>query len=397
MSNKAAILAILSVGSLIAEQAPAKVDFGRDIQPLLREHCVECHGPSQQMRGLRLDRRRDALPNRVGANGSRIVPGDSARSVLFQRLTGTQAGPQMPPTGPLPEQKIKLIQAWIDQGAVWPDELSGDRSATPPDLTVEKMRTALREGKPAEFQRLVNASPKSVNAKGQDGWTPLMYAALYGNVESIRLLLDRDALVNATNDAGGTALMYAVDDRCENPTPAGAGRRPQPALRRRPHRAAHRRIELRLLSHRETPPGRETPTPRSCFPMAPAHGRWRVPRWIRPWSGFCWTAASAAGSRSPMRSPSVAPNASTLLLPHAQPPDLNAALRVATLLGDLPRIDLLLKRGARAGAAPAAGRGALSHSDSRRYHPDFSEPRRRSEHQDILRTDHSRLRQTSGQ
>ena len=128
MATNAAILAILSAGCLIAEQDPAKADFERDIQPLLREHCVECHGPSQQMRGLRLDRRRDALPNRVGANGSRIVPGDSARSVLFQRLTGTQAGPQMPPTGPLPEQKIKLIQSWIDQGAVWPDELSGDRA-----------------------------------------------------------------------------------------------------------------------------------------------------------------------------------------------------------------------------------------------------------------------------
>src|SRR5712664_1327238 len=91
----------------LSGQGPAKVDFARDVQPILREHCVECHGPSQQMKGLRLDRRRDALPNRVGANGSRIVPGDSARSVLFQRLTGTQAGPQMPPTGPLPEQKIK--------------------------------------------------------------------------------------------------------------------------------------------------------------------------------------------------------------------------------------------------------------------------------------------------
>src|SRR6267378_4403864 len=95
MFNAAAILAALSVWSMSGGQAPAKVDFGRDIQPLLREHCVECHGPSQQMRGLRLDRRRDALPNRVGANGARIVPGDSARSALFQRLSGTQSGAQM--------------------------------------------------------------------------------------------------------------------------------------------------------------------------------------------------------------------------------------------------------------------------------------------------------------
>src|ERR1700687_1061760 len=105
MSNKAVILVILSVGSLSAEQAPTKVDFGRDIQPILRDHCVECHGPSQQMRGLRLDRRRDAMPNRVGANGARVVPGNSAGSLFYRRVSGTQSGAQMPPPGPLrPEQ-----------------------------------------------------------------------------------------------------------------------------------------------------------------------------------------------------------------------------------------------------------------------------------------------------
>jgi hypothetical protein len=74
------------------------------------------------------------------------------------------------------------------------------------------MRTALREGNASEFQRLVKANPKSVNARGQDGWTPLMYAALYGDVGSCKLLLDRGAVVNASNAAGGTALIYAVDD-----------------------------------------------------------------------------------------------------------------------------------------------------------------------------------------
>ena len=63
-------------------QAPPKVDFARDVQPIFRQHCVECHGPSQQMRGLRLDRRRDAMPNRVGANGSRIVRSEEHTSEL---------------------------------------------------------------------------------------------------------------------------------------------------------------------------------------------------------------------------------------------------------------------------------------------------------------------------
>src|SRR6185312_7357102 len=85
----------------LAAQAPARVDFGRDIQPIFKLHCVECHGPSQQMRGLRLDRRRDALPNRVGANNVAIVPGESSRSILYRRISGTESGIRMPPSGPL--------------------------------------------------------------------------------------------------------------------------------------------------------------------------------------------------------------------------------------------------------------------------------------------------------
>src|SRR5260370_34331906 len=88
------------------------------------------------------------------------------------------------------------------------------------------MRTALREGKLVDFQRLIKASSKAVNARGNDGWPPLMYAAFYGSVDSIRLLLDRGASVNARNDAGGTALMYAVDDVAKTKLLLGRGADP---------------------------------------------------------------------------------------------------------------------------------------------------------------------------
>ncbi|HLW79234.1 MAG TPA: c-type cytochrome domain-containing protein, partial [Terriglobia bacterium] len=42
-------------------QAPAKVDFRRDVQPIFKTYCVGCHGPTQQMNGFRLDRRSDAM------------------------------------------------------------------------------------------------------------------------------------------------------------------------------------------------------------------------------------------------------------------------------------------------------------------------------------------------
>src|SRR6266566_4498508 len=84
---------------ILSAQSPAKVDFARDVQPILRQNCVGCHGPTQQISGLRLDRK-SAVLNRRG-----VVPGSRDNSFLYFRITGSAYGMQMPPTGPLrPEQ-----------------------------------------------------------------------------------------------------------------------------------------------------------------------------------------------------------------------------------------------------------------------------------------------------
>ena len=353
MTNKSALLACLSclsAWSLCIAQAPTKVDFGRDIRPMFREHCVECHGPSQQMRGLRLDRRRDALPNRVGANGARIVPGNSAKSLLYNRVAASKAGSQMPPAGPLPEEKIKQIQAWIDQGAIWPDEVSGDRNTTPPDPAVEKIRAALREGKLSDFQHLVKASPKSVNAQGQDGWTPLMYAAFYGNAENTSLLLDHGASVNATNDAGATALMYSVDDVAK--TKLLLERGADPNLRSGEGRTAlliavantGSYPVVKLLLDKGADAKLRLPDGRGALTFAIYSADPQLVQLLLD---------KGAGKPFPL-SQAIAMDCRecfNAMLPHAEKSDLNTALRGATLAGDLPMINMLLERGAQSSPA----------------------------------------------
>src|SRR5438046_2019694 len=97
-------------GEISFAQVSAKVDFRRDVQPLFREHCTSCHGPAQQMNGFRLDQRRYVLPNLLGANGAAVVPGNSAKSPLYLKLTGSQNGPQMPPAGPLGLEQIEIVK-----------------------------------------------------------------------------------------------------------------------------------------------------------------------------------------------------------------------------------------------------------------------------------------------
>jgi ankyrin repeat protein len=204
----AALWGALAAGAVFA-QAPAKVDFRRDVQPIFQAHCVGCHGPTVQSNGLRLDRRRDAMK---GGTGAVIGQGNSAGSRLYLKLIGTQFGPQMPPTGALEPEQIAIIKNWIDQGAEWPDDAAGDASQQAPDPKATRMMDALRNGDREVFQKLLREDPKTANRKGVGGSTPLMYAARYGDADCVRRLLEAGADPNARNESGVTALMWALAD-----------------------------------------------------------------------------------------------------------------------------------------------------------------------------------------
>ena len=93
------------------------VNFARDVEPILQKHCQMCHGPQQQMSGLRLDQKEAALKG--GASGQDIKPGDSAGSRLIRLVTGAD-GKFMPPVGArLSAAEIATLRAWIDAGATW--------------------------------------------------------------------------------------------------------------------------------------------------------------------------------------------------------------------------------------------------------------------------------------
>ena len=99
-----------------------KVDFARDIQPIFIKRCYECHGPDKQKSDLRLDHKPDAA--RGGKSEKPFwVPGKSAESQIIERVTLVEADDQMPPKGErLTAEQVRLLRAWIDQGAVWPEE-----------------------------------------------------------------------------------------------------------------------------------------------------------------------------------------------------------------------------------------------------------------------------------
>ena len=101
-----------------ARAAQDKVDFNRDIRPILSDTCFTCHGPDEAKRKskLRMDLRDAALlPAKSGAKA--IVPGKSAESELIKRVSSSDNDERMPPSKTLSKEQVELLKRWIDQGA----------------------------------------------------------------------------------------------------------------------------------------------------------------------------------------------------------------------------------------------------------------------------------------
>jgi mono/diheme cytochrome c family protein len=134
MSAKATIFAWTAWALLVTSSAQAaespplppaaavKVDFTRDIRPIFADRCYECHSEKKSKSGFRLDNKARAF---LGGDSGKpfLIPGKSSQSQIILRVAGLVSSDEvMPAKGErLTMQQIGLLEAWIDQGANWPD------------------------------------------------------------------------------------------------------------------------------------------------------------------------------------------------------------------------------------------------------------------------------------
>jgi len=106
---------------------PGKVDFARQIRPILAESCFECHGPDPRGRkaNLHLDSREDVFGDRGGY--SLVVPGKPEESELIARITSNEPDEVMPPPKSrrqLAKDQAELLKRWVAEGASWSEHWS---------------------------------------------------------------------------------------------------------------------------------------------------------------------------------------------------------------------------------------------------------------------------------
>ena len=113
---------LLACSACLPSWAQERIEFSRDIQPLLSDKCYKCHGPDKAQRKteLRLDLEKSAY-SEIDGNRA-IVPGSLSKSDLYRRITSNDELTQMPPADSglqLSKEQIGLIRRWIEQGAPW--------------------------------------------------------------------------------------------------------------------------------------------------------------------------------------------------------------------------------------------------------------------------------------
>lgn len=123
--KKIGIVFSLALG-WVGAGAEDSIDFRRHIEPILRENCLECHGPEEQESDFRVDRK-STLIGGGGSGIETIIPGDPAQSYLIELVRESDEEYRMPyEKEALPVEMILLLEKWIAEGAEIPEDMEED-------------------------------------------------------------------------------------------------------------------------------------------------------------------------------------------------------------------------------------------------------------------------------
>jgi hypothetical protein len=119
--------------------AAERVDFTRDVLPILSDNCFLCHGPDTSSRKAKL--RLDTPEGALRKVDPVVVPGNSSASELVRRLLASDSADLMPPprsNKKLTPGQIDLLKRWIDQGAPWGRYWAFEKPRRPPQPTLKQ-------------------------------------------------------------------------------------------------------------------------------------------------------------------------------------------------------------------------------------------------------------------
>lgn len=132
----------------------AEPDFSHDIVPILKKHCVDCHGDKEAKGGFSLNNRELFLESEAA------VPGNVDESYFLELIVSTDTETQMPPKGKdrVSEKELKLLKQWVASGMSWQPGFSFTGNGYEPPLQPRKPELpAVQQGRNNPVDRIIDA------------------------------------------------------------------------------------------------------------------------------------------------------------------------------------------------------------------------------------------------
>jgi hypothetical protein len=108
------LLQCVRLAAIFATETAAKVDFSHTVVPILKAHCVECHGRNRHEGDFSINTRESVLSAKAAE------PGKAAESRIIELVTSDDKEERMPKDKPpLTAGEIKTLRDWIDEGMPW--------------------------------------------------------------------------------------------------------------------------------------------------------------------------------------------------------------------------------------------------------------------------------------
>jgi WD40 repeat protein len=194
---------LMAVASVLAAEP---VQFGRDIAPLLQDHCLACHRAEKARGRYRLDTF-DQL-RRSGESGrDPLVPGNPSASSLHELLIHADPDQRMPQDSePLGPQEVSRIRRWIEEGAGF----DGPDSSVPLSASIPRAEQPLS---PEKYRRPVPVAAMAFSPDGSElvlgGMNELLVRRVPDGGLARRLGGFPERLQSLSWDKGGSRLAVA--------------------------------------------------------------------------------------------------------------------------------------------------------------------------------------------
>ncbi len=147
-------LCVILSNALTGSPVSAASDFAHDVVPILKKHCVSCHGVREAKGSFSMNTRE------LLVDSGNVLPGKPEESHLLELIRSTDKKEQMPPADKdrLSAAEVATLQQWITEGLPWDDGISFAPIAYEPPLRPRRPELpAAVDGRNNSIDRILDA------------------------------------------------------------------------------------------------------------------------------------------------------------------------------------------------------------------------------------------------